>query len=229
MEINAVKREKFGKDVESLRGEGLVPAVVYGKGFENLSISLNLKDFRKVYKEAGHSSVVDLKVEGVKETLKVLVTHIQQEPINNEIIHADFHKIDLKEKVSAGIPIEFTGESSVVKTGEGILLILLNEIEVEALPLDLPHKISVDISNLLKVGDAITIKDLPIDYSKVKVVQHREEDLVVKIDYAVQLEKEEEVKTVEEVEVLKEKPAEEGAETDSKTKEPVEPKEDKKK
>lgn len=213
IELKAAKREKLGKIVKNLRTAGLVPAVVYGKGFENLNVTLDFKEFAKVFREAGHSSVVDLVVEGEKEPAKVLIVDIQEAPIKNEVIHVDFHKVDLTKKTTAEVPVEVTGESPIVKGGEGILLTLLAEIEVEALPLDLPHQIVIDITHLEKIGDGITVKDLPIDHSKVSVVGHKPEDLVVKIDYAVQIEKEEEVKSVEDVEALKEKKeGEEGAE-----------------
>lgn len=212
MKIKAVKREKIGQGLATLRNEGLIPAVVYGKGFENLNLTLNLKEFKKAYKEAGNSSVVDLEIEGRKEPIKVLVHDTQEETIKNEIIHVDFHKIDLSQKTTVKVPVEIIGVSPAVKGGEGILLTLLSEIEIEALPLDLPHQITVDVSHLEKVGDAIMIKDLPIDHAKVEVKGHKIEDLVVKIDYAVQIEKEEETKSVEDIEVLTEKKAEEGAE-----------------
>lgn len=218
MELKALKREKLGKAVKTLRNEGSVPAVVYGKDFKNLNVTLDLKEFKKVYREAGHSSVVDLAVEGSKEPVKVLITDLQESPVKNEIIHVDFHKVDLSKKTTAEVPVEVTGVSPIVKGGEGILLTLLTQIEVEALPLDLPHRITVDVSNLEKIGDGITVAQLPIDHAKVTVLGHKPEDLVVKVDYAIQIEKEEEVKSVEEIEVLTEKKeGEEGAESEEGT------------
>lgn len=213
MELKVIKREKTGKEVKALRKEGLIPAVVYGKGFTNLNLTLGLKDFKKIFQQAGHSSVVDLAVEGETGPIKVLVADTQVEPVKNEVIHVDFHKIDLSQKTTVKVPVEIVGLSPIVKSGEGILLTLLSEIEVEALPLDLPHQITVDVSHLENIGAALAIKDLPIDHSKVEVKGHKAEDLVVKVDYAIQIEKEEETKSVEEIEVLTEKKeGEEGAE-----------------
>lgn len=212
MELRATKREKIGKGVRNLRKAGLIPAVAYGQGLENLNLSLDEKEFLKIYEAAGHSSVIDLMVEGQKESLKVLITDVQEEPIKNAVIHADFHKIDLTQKVSAEIQLKLTGQSSAVKGGTAILLTLVDTIRVEALPLDLPRDIIVDISHLEKIGQGVTIKELPIDHAKVKVLEHKEDDLVVKLDYAVQLEKEEETKSIEDIEVLTEKKEEEGAE-----------------
>ena len=212
MELKAVRREKTGKAVRSLRHQGTLPAVVYGKGFENLNLSLDLKEFKKVFKEAGHTTIVDLTVEGEKEPLKILIADVQEEPIKNEYIHADLRQVNLSQKISAEIPVITIGQSPAVVGGEGILLTLLTKIKVEALPLDLPHKINFDLSSLKKIGDGLTVKDLPLDQSKVQILENNPDDLVVKIDYAVQIEKEEEVKSVEDIEVLKEKKEEEGTE-----------------
>lgn len=213
MELKATKREKTGVGLSVLRGQGLVPAVAYGQGFANLNLTVNGPEFKKIYQRAGRTSIIDLQVENEKEALKVLIVDAQIEPIKNEIIHVDFHKVDLTQKVIAEIPLKFTGATAVaaVKDGEGILLTLLNKIEVAALPLDLPHEISVDVSHLSKVGDVVAVKDLTVDAAKVKILGHAPEDVVVKIDFAVQMEKKEEPKSVEEIEVLKEK-KEEGAE-----------------
>ena len=146
----------------------------------------------------------------MKEPHKVLIKDIQWDPVTDDLIHVDFYKANLSEKVSVSIPVKIVGESAIVKSGAGIVLTLLSEIEVEALPLDLPHEVEVNVSSLTEIGQSVAVKDLPIDHTKVKVLEHHPEDLVVKIDYAVQIEKEVEVKGVEEVEVLKEKPEEAG-------------------
>lgn len=216
MRLEAKTRDVFGKDNSSLRQAGRVPAIVYGYGIEPTPISLKLKDLRSVYAKAGESTIIDLQFEGEKEPTKVLIKDVQREPINNELIHADFYKANLSEKVSVSIPIKVVGESPVVKSGQGIVLTLLPQIEVEALPLDLPHEIEVSVATLSEIGQSVAVKDLPIDHSKVSVVSHDPADLVVKVDYAVQLEKEEVVKTIEEVEVLKEKKEEEGTEGEAK-------------
>ncbi len=235
MELKATVRNKTGKGVRILRRQGTIPAVAYGQGLTNLNPSLDEKEFLKIYEAAGHSSVVDLNVEGEKEPLKVLIADVQEEPIKNSIIHVDFHKIDLSQKVSAEISLKFTGASAAVKSGAAILLTLVDNLRVEALPLDLPREIIVNISQVENIGQGVTIKGLPIDHTKVRVLDHKEDDLVVKLDYAVQIEKEEEVKSVEEVEVLKEKKeGEEGAEGETgeeegseKSKSKEEPKEEK--
>lgn len=205
MELSAKKREITGKNNKIIRDQGLIPAVLYGPNFASSHVSINLKDFINLYKKAGESTIIDLNIEGEKEPFKVLVKDTQVDPVSGTFIHVDFYKANLEEKVSVAIPIKIIGESPVVKSAQGIILTLLNEITVEALPLDLPHELIVDVSSLSEIGQVVSVKDLPMDHSKVKVLQHHGEDVVLKVDYAVQIEKEEEVKSVEEIEVLKEK------------------------
>ncbi len=215
MELSAKKREITGKNNKILRDQGLIPAVLYGPNFASSHISVNLKDFLRLYKKAGESTIIDLNIEGEKEPFKVLIKDKQVDPVSDTIIHVDFYKANLAEKVSVAIPIKIIGESPVVKSAQGIILTLLNEITVEALPLDLPHELIIDISSLSEIGQVVSVKDLPMDHSKVKVLQHHGEDVVLKVDYAVQIEKEQEVKSVEEIEVLKEKKeGEEGGNTE---------------
>ncbi len=223
MEIKAEKREFFGKKNRALREQGRIPAILYGPDFKSEPVSVNLKEVKLIYQKAGESTVIDLKVKDEKESYKVLIKDIQWDPVTDDLIHVDFYKANLAEKVSVSIPVKIIGESAIVKSGAGIVLTLLSEIEVEALPLDLPHEVEVNVSSLTEIGQSVAVKDLPIDHTKVKVLEHHPEDLVVKIDYAVQIEKEVEVKGVEEVEVLKEKP-EEASEGEGDTEAKEEPK-----
>ncbi|OGC38311.1 hypothetical protein A2155_01425 [candidate division WWE3 bacterium RBG_16_52_45] len=108
------------------------------------------------------------------------------------------------------MPVEVVGESIPVRAGEGVLLTILNEVEVECLPQDLPQKITVDISKLTEVGTGIALKDLPIDMSKVTIVGHETDELVVKIDFPQEEEVEEvpaaEAEAIAGVEATEEKP-----------------------
>ncbi len=199
--------------VDRLRQQGLLPAVVFGKETGSIPITLDKTEFLKVYEEAGESSLVDVQI-GKQKPIKVLITETDIDPVTDETLHANLHAVTLTEKATATIPIEIVGESPIVKSGEGMLLTLLDEIEVEALPQDLPSEINVDVSNLIEIDQRIAIKDLPVDRSKVEIKQDPE-DLVVKVEHA-EMEEEEEVKEevpVEEaVEVTTEKKEEEGGE-----------------
>jgi len=213
MELKAKKREILGKKVETLRQKGLLPAVVFGKETGSIPITLDQKEFLKVYEEAGESALIDVLIDKEKP-VKVLVTETDIDPVSDEILHANFHAVSLTEKATATIPIEVIGESPIVKSGEGMLLTLLDEVEVEALPQDLPPEIKVDISGLTELDQRIAIKDLSVDRSKVEI-QQEPEDLVIKVEHAEMAEEEEEEEevTVEGVEVTTEK-EEEGEETE---------------
>ncbi len=188
----------------------MLPAVVFGKDIESIPITLDQKDFEKVYEEAGESTLVDVEIVAENgrakgpQLHKVLISETDLDPVSDEIIHANLQAVKLTEKTTATVPLKIIGESPIVKSGEGMFLTLLNEVEVEALPQDLPSEIKVDISNLTEIDQGIAIKDLPVDHTKVKIEQEPEE-LVVKIDHAEMAEEEEEEVSVEEVEVTKKK------------------------
>ena len=211
MELKAEKRKILGKKVEKLRQQGLLPAVVFGKEAGSIPITLDHKEFLKVYEEAGESALVDVHLPKADKPIKVLITEVDIHPVSDEILHANLHAVRLTEKATATIPIEITGESPIVKSGEGMLLTLLDEVEVEALPQDLPPEIKLDISGLTEIDQSLAVKDLPIDHTKVEIKQDAE-DLVVKVEHAEMAEEEEaeeEVSIEEAVEVTTEKKEEE--------------------
>jgi large subunit ribosomal protein L25 len=165
MELVVQKREILGKKLKSLRGEGLIPAELYGRGFENTHLSVAAKDFISVFKKAGESVVVKLKIKngGEKsEEINVLIHDIQRNPTNDEITHIDFYQVRMDEKITASVPLEFIGEAPAVKEKVGVLNKSMREIEVEALPGDLPQSVKVDISVLSNIGASIRVKDLRV-------------------------------------------------------------------
>ena len=194
MELIAKKRTELGKKSKKIRRTGNLAAVMFGKGLDSVPLTIDYNRFTKVYKDTGESTLIDLKIDNEPAT-KVLISSVTYDPVTSQFSHANFHKVNLKEKISATVPIEIVGESPIVKAGEGLLLILINEVTVEALPSDLPHDIKVDISGLTALEQGIFIKDLAIDHTKIEVVSQDADELVVKIDYAEM--KEEEAPLVE--------------------------------
>lgn len=177
--LNAQARKILGRKVSALRKEGLLPANIYGKKIKSQAVTVKTLDFLDVYKKAGETALVSLVVKNGKSDEKaVLISNVQKDHVTDEVLHADFHQVDLKEKVSAEIPVEITGEAPAEKQGIGTVVQYLNEIEVEALPTDLPEKFGVDISNLVEVDQAIFVKDLPIEKAKVKLISDPEAILV---------------------------------------------------
>lgn len=159
-QLRAEKRKISGKKVKNLRKQGIMPANIYGKSVKSLAVQLPLKDFEAVFKEVGETGLVELSVEGEEKTRPILIHNVQLNPISSLPVHADFFQVDLKEKVTAMVPLEIISEAPAVKDKKGVLLHPLNEIEVEALPADLPEKIEVDISLLSEVGQEIKVGNL---------------------------------------------------------------------
>ena len=211
--MNAQIRDVFGKKVKSLRERGLVPAILYGPGVENMALAVDLKEAEHIYKEAGENTIVKLKIKDDKiPERNVLIYDVARETLSGQIIHFDFLQVRMDQVIKAVVPLEFTGESAAVKSEGGILVKNIHEVEVEALPTDLPHKITVDISSLNTFEDAILIKDLLVS-AKVKILSDPE--LVVaqvqppRSEAELEALKEEVVEKVEEVKVeVEEKKAE---------------------
>jgi large subunit ribosomal protein L25 len=160
IELKAQERAVTGHKVKHLRGQGIMPAVLYGKKQDSVTLQVPLKDFEQTLKQAGESTLVYLSVgEQVHPTI---INDVARHPLTGNPIHADFYKVRLDEKIKASVPVVFVGESPAVKDLAGIFIRNVNELEVEALPADLPHQIEVDISKLAKFGDQITLKDVKV-------------------------------------------------------------------
>ena len=158
------RRTVLGKQVRRLRRQGLIPANVYGRGLASVPIQFDLRALRSVLLAAGTNSVVDLHVrldDGREDakTHPVLIEHVVRHPATGDVLHVDFHQVDLDRPVRAVVPIAFVGESPAAKAG-GVLLHPIDSIEVEALPRSLPHQLEVDIAALIAIDDQLTIADL---------------------------------------------------------------------
>lgn len=167
-ELKAQKRTILGKKVKSLRQSGVVPANVFGKKNPSLAIQLDHKTLLTTLRQAGETSLIQLKIEGEGKTRPVLVAGYAQNPVSGAMLHVDFHEVDLTEKTKATVPVRTVGESPAVQGGN-VLVLQRNEIEVEALPTDLPDVIEVDVTGLTEVGQSILAGDLKVDRSKVKL------------------------------------------------------------
>ena len=175
MDLAVETREKFGKAVKALGREGFIPAELYGHGIANLHLSVKRRDFEKVFRDAGESTVIHLVVGSEKRP--ALVHDIQKNYLTDEIIHIDFYQVRMDEKIKTHVPLEFIGESPAVKERGGILNKTFSEIEIEALPGDLPHHLEVDLSRLRDLNESIYVKDLEIPRN-VKVLVEPETVLV---------------------------------------------------
>ena len=155
--LTVEKRESNAK-LGEIRSKGFIPAVFYGHKQESTSISVKEVDFMKVWKQAGESSVINLTGNGID--LEVLIQDIDLDPVTDKVRHADFYVIEKGKKVTVNIPLEFTGVAPAVKDLGGILVKVLHELEIEAMPKDLPHNLVVDISPLVTLQDRIFASDV---------------------------------------------------------------------
>lgn len=174
--LQAKGREIKGKKVKNLRQAGFLPAVIYGEGIPSQSIAVSYKEFKSAYKEAGESTLLKLEVEG--KPYNVLIHGIAYDPLRGNPIHADFYAVRMDRVIRTKIPLEFIGESPAVKNEGGILIKVLQEIEVEALPQNLPHEIRADISKLDILESKLLVKDLGLP-PEVKVMAEAGEVVVL--------------------------------------------------
>ena len=170
MKLSVKNRDIFGKKVKNLRAQGLIPAVIYGKHIEAQSVSCVKNDLLKIYRTAWYSTPIELT--GDVNHL-VLINSLQLDPVSDEIISADFLAVSRTEKVSAKIPVVTFWESQLEKLNEGKIMQIRDEVEVEALPQDLPSKFEIDISVLQTVNDVFFVKDLQVS-DKVTVLDDPE-------------------------------------------------------
>lgn len=229
LQLKAEKRDVFGKRLSTFRKDGKLPAVFYGPKDKSRSFFVSAKDFKKIWKEAGESGIVELdfgpaEKSGVKEKKQVLIYDVDVDPLHGEPRHVDFYVADMTKKTTVSVPLSFEGESPAVKSLGGVLVKVFHELEVEALPAELPSEIEVDISSLKTFEDKITVSDLKVsqgveilaepDEAIALVEEPKEEEIAEEAPSIEDIEviggeKEEEEKSTEEKE---EKPAEEGEE-----------------
>ena len=207
LNLSAKIRKEKSRKTKSLRKKGKIPAIFYGPKLKNISLELDYKSFEKVYKEAGESSLVSLKIKGEKKIYQVIIYDVQEDPLTGNFIHIDLYQPSLEKKIEATVPLEFFGESEAIKNLGGTLVKNITEIQVKALPQDLPHQIRVNIENLKTFEEHIKISDLEIP-KEVEVLKDAQEIVVsvlppTKVEEELEKPIEEKVEEVEKVEEKK--------------------------
>lgn len=183
LSLKAQERTVLGKKVKALRRAGLVPAHVFGNKVETEHVSVKAADFSKAYQQAGESGLIDLRI-GEEKIRPVLIRDVQIDPFKGELLHIDFYQVNLKEKVTVTVPVILNGEEpETVHSGEAVVIQPVNEIEVEALPTELPENIEVDITPLKVIGDSIFVSQLPVPEGVTILADP--ETVVAKLDSAV--------------------------------------------
>jgi large subunit ribosomal protein L25 len=186
--LKATKRTVTGKQVSQLRRAGQLPGVIYGNKIEPTAISLEAHSAGLAIPRLTSSSVVNIELDGT--LIPALVREKQKNYIKNTLIHVDFQAVSLTEKINAAVSIHFHGLSPAIKEFNAAIVHNLNQLEVEALPNDLPERVEVDLSSLLKIGDAIHVRDIMLPEA-VTVLSDR--DIMVAVATATHEEAAEEV------------------------------------
>lgn len=209
--LQAEKRLAHGSNAnKKIRKEELVPAVLYQKGEENVNLQVVAKDLDKVVAEAGTSAIVTLSYEGAEK--KVIIRDYQRHPFKNMFLHVDFLGVNMNETLKVSVPVVLLNRDEIF-VQPSVLMQGLNELEIEALPTDIPAQIEFDVQNL-QIGDVITVADLEIPEG-VTVISDSEE-MIASLSEPKEEELDEEVEDVDaaDVEVIGEEnqEAEEDAE-----------------
>jgi large subunit ribosomal protein L25 len=178
--LPATSREVRGHRNKALRRQGQVPAVLYGHNVEPQSIEAEARLLHRVWMRAGRTHLVDLTVDGGR-VQKVLVREVQIDPRTGSPLHADLFAVNLREKLTADVPVVIVGESpAVVDSKIGTLQQLITSLRIECLPSDLPAQFSVDVSGLEEIDAGIHVGEISLP-SGVALVHGDLEELVVKI------------------------------------------------
>jgi len=197
VELVAEKRTVLGKHVQQLRQQGWVPGVMYGHNFDAMPLQFEARELRHMLLHVGGSQLVSIKIKGTKQPEMALLRDMQRDVIRNTLLHVDFYRVDMAERLTTEIPLAIVGESPVVERSEGILLQGISVIEVECLPSDLVDAIEVDLTELMEVDQAIYVYDLAVP-ANIEVLTGQDE-MIVRV---VAMKEEEELEEIVEGEVL---------------------------
>lgn len=177
--LTAQSRNVFGKKLAGIRNTGHLPGIIYGQDKENEPITLNAHDFGRIYAQAGHNTIIELKIDQDKSA-NILIQDVDSHPLSGELMHVDLYRVNMNQAIRTNVPLHFVGDAPAVYQEEGTLLTNIEEVEVETLPTKLPSNIEVDISILDNFEKSIHVKDLNIPEG-VEVLEDPEA-LVCKVD-----------------------------------------------
>jgi len=170
LELTLDAREAHGKANKRLRREGVVPGIVFGKGEPSTPVQVDAKAFETLYRAAGRTSVVQITLPGRSGATSGIIKSVQRNPLSGGAIHVDFFLVNLKQEMEIDVPLVFVGEAPAVEETGGTLLHNLSSLHVKALPNDIPHEITVDVSVLRTLDVAIHVRDLSLNRDLVHVL-----------------------------------------------------------
>lgn len=198
--LQAKKRTKIGKQVSNLRRNGILPAVIYGKGVESIPIQMDFREASKTLQSVSASTLVTIDVEG--QEYAALVRERQRHVILRDLLHVDFLSVSLTETVRAQARVSTVGLAPAIKEQNAIITQVMDSLEIECLPTDLMEQIEVDVSSLLTIGDTVSVKDIPLPKGVVVLDDPEATVVVASAPVALEVEEEEE----EELELVEGEP-----------------------
>ncbi len=179
IEIAVDARSASGKKTKHLRAAGIVPGVVFGKKAGSIPVQLGAKEFEALYREAGRTNIIAVSVDGGPPT-SVVIKSVQRDPLSGRTLHVDFFALDLAHQMTAEVPLVFIGEAPGVALTGGFLLTSVDRLRVRALPSEMPHELTVDLSGLIDLEAAIHVRDIGVSLSV--TVLNDPDELVAKVN-----------------------------------------------
>ena len=199
IELAVEKRPIVGKKVKRIRGEGLVPGILYGPAIDPIPIQIDGLELTRVLGRAGGSRLITLKIKGDRRPHITLARDVQRDVISRQLLHVDFQEVVLTETITSQVPINLEGVPPIVSRGEAMINQSLDMIEIEALPTDLIPFITIDISGLEEIDDAVFVRDL--DLPGTVTILTDPDEIIVRVGHVtMEREPEEEEALEEEVE-----------------------------
>lgn len=178
LQIAVDARTASGKQTKRLRAAGVVPGVVFGKKAGSVPVQVDAKEFEAIYREAGRTSIIQVAIAGGAPT-NVVIKSVQRNPLTGRALHIDFFAPDMTHEMTADVPLSFTGVAPGVELTGGFLLTALDSVRVRALPTNMPHELTVDLSPLIDLDAAIYVRDLMVGESN--AVLNDLDELVAKV------------------------------------------------
>ena len=201
--LKAAERTDAGKGPSRrLRGTGRIPAVVYGPEIQPVNCSIDQREFSAVVSEHGRNAIITLNVDGGADGHSTIIKEVQHNPLSGQVLHVDFHRISLTERLVVEVPVRSEGTPLGVRNDGGILEQLLHTVEVESLPTEIPDEIFFDVNEMV-IGDSVHVSDLVVA-GQAEIVTEGDRSVFVLVPPTVRQEDEEEVEELEEDEEMRE-------------------------
>jgi large subunit ribosomal protein L25 len=179
VDLKVQSRKVIGKEVKTLRRQGILPLHLFGHGIDSLALQANAGEFQKAMNRVGTTSLLGILIDEDTKPRNVVIREVQRHPMTGKLVHIDLYEVSMAEKIKMEVSIRFIGEASALKISDNQLVQEIETLDIESLPAQIPNHISIDISSLTEVGKEIFVKDIkPIEGV---TILNNPEQLIVKI------------------------------------------------